>query len=156
MPTIASIIEEISHLKPVSDVAGKVLELLDDPECGMSDLSDIICHEPALTANLLKLANSAYFGLPGKMDDAKQAIVYLGMVQVVDLVLLASCSESFNSAQDGYGLNNGELWKSAVSAAIITNDLAKIKGLKQNGLLFSGALLRDIGKLVSNRRSGKS
>jgi len=148
MSTVESIIEAIDHLKPVSDVAGKVMALLDDPDCGMSDLSDIIRHEPALTANVLKLANSSYFGLPGKINDAKQAVVYLGMTQVVDLVLLVSCSESFNGSHGGYGLNPGELWKSAVSAAILANDLAEIKGLKQSGLLFTGALLRDIGKVI--------
>jgi HD-like signal output (HDOD) protein len=148
MSTVESIIEAIDHLKPVSDVAGKVMALLDDPDCGMSDLSDIIRHEPALTANVLKLANSSYFGLPGKINDAKQAVVYLGMTQVVDLVLLVSCSESFSGSHGGYGLNTGELWKSAVSAAILANDLAEIKGLKQTGLFCTGALLRDIGKVV--------
>jgi HD-like signal output (HDOD) protein len=148
MPTVESIIEATDHLKPISDVAGKVLALLDDPDCGVSDLSDIIRHEPALTANLLKLANSAYFGLPGKIIDAKQAIVYLGMSQVVDLVLLVSCSNSFSGSHEGYGLKAGELWKSAVSGAIIANDLAQLKGLKQGSLIFTGALLRDIGKVV--------
>jgi len=148
MPTVESIIEATDHLKPISDVAGKVLALLDDPDCGVSDLSDIVRHEPALTANLLKLANSAYFGLPGKLNDAKQAIVYLGMSQVVDLVLLVSCSNSFSGSLEGYGLKTGELWKSAVSGAIIANDLAQLKGLKQGSLIFTGALLRDIGKVV--------
>ena len=148
MSTVESIIEAVDHLRPVSDVAGKVMALLDDPDCGMTDLSDIIRHEPALTANILKLANSSFFGLPGKITDAKQAVVYLGMTQVVDLVLLVSCSESFNGSHGGYGLTTGELWKSAVSAAILANDLAEIKGLKQTSLFFSGALLRDIGKVV--------
>ncbi len=148
MSTVESIIEAIDHLKPVSDIAGKVMALLDDPDCGMSDLSDIIRHEPALTSNVLKLANSSYFGLPGKINDAKQAVVYLGMTQVVDLVLLVSCSESFNGSHGGYGLNTGELWKSAVSAAILANDLAEKKGMKQTSLFFTGALLRDIGKVV--------
>ena len=148
MSSVESIIEAVDHLKPVSDVAGKVMALLDDPDCGMSDLSDIIRHEPALTANVLKLANSSYFGLPGKINDAKQAVVYLGMTQVVDLVLLICCSESFSGSHGGYGLNAGELWKNAVAAAILANDLAEIKGLKQTSLFFSGALLRDIGKVV--------
>lgn len=151
MPTIESIIDEIDHLKPVSDVAGKVMALLDDPDCGMSDLSEIIRHDPALTTNVLKLANSAYFGLPGKIYDAKQAVVYLGMTQVVDLVLLVSCSEIFNGSHGGYGLSTGELWKSAVSGAILANDLAEIKGLKHTSLLFTGALLRDIGKVVMDQ-----
>ena len=148
MPAVESIIQAIDQLKPVTDVAGKVMALLDDPDCGLSDLSDIIRHEPALTANILKLANSAYFGLPGKLSDVKQAIVYLGMTQVVDLVLLVSCSKRFSGAHDGYGLKSGELWKCAVSGAIIANDLARLKGVKQSSLIFTGSLLRDIGKVV--------
>ncbi|MCB2147135.1 MAG: HDOD domain-containing protein [Deltaproteobacteria bacterium] len=127
------------------------MALLDDPDCGMSDLSEIIRHDPALTTNVLKLANSAYFGLPGKIYDAKQAVVYLGMTQVVDLVLLVSCSETFHGSHDGYGLSTGELWKSAVSGAILANDLAEIKGLKHTSLLFTGALLRDIGKVIMDQ-----
>jgi HD-like signal output (HDOD) protein len=153
MPTIESVIEAVDHLKPVSDIAGKVLSLLDDPDCGVSDLSDIIRHEPALTANLLKLANSAYYGLPGKINDAKQAVVYLGMSQVVDLVLLVSCSGHFSGAHEGYGLEAGDLWKGAVSGAIMASDLARIKGLKQCSLIFTGALLRDIGKVVLDQHT---
>jgi len=151
MLTPASISEDIDQLKPVADVAGKVIALLDDPDCGMSDLSEIICHEPSLTANVLKLANSAYFGLPGKIEDARQAIIYLGMAQVVDLVLLVSCSDSFAGAHEGYGLDPGELWRSAVSAAIVANDLAGVKGIEPSSRIFTGALLRDIGKVVLNQ-----
>ena len=151
MPAIEDILEEANQLRPVSDAGSKVMVLLDDPECGMSDLSDIIQHEPALTANVLKLANSAFFGLPGKIYDAKQAIIYLGMRQVIDLVLLVTCSKSFEGAHEGYGLERGELWKSAVSAAIIAQDLSKIKGLKETGLIFTAALMRDIGKVVLNQ-----
>ena len=151
MLTLASISEDIDQLKPVADVAGKVMALLDDPDCGMSDLSEIIRHEPALTANVLKLANSSYFGLPGKIEDARQAIIYLGMAQVVDLVLLVTCSDSFAGAHEGYGLAHGELWKSAVSAAIIASDLADVKGIETSSRIFTGALLRDIGKVVLNQ-----
>ncbi len=151
MPTIEDILEEVNQLRPVSDAGEKVMALLGDPECGMSDLANIIQHEPALTANVLKLANSAFFGLPGKIYEAKQAVIYLGMRQVIDLVLLATCAKSFEGAHEGYGLDKGELWKSAVSAAIIANDLSKIKGLKETGLIFTGALMRDIGKVILNQ-----
>jgi HD-like signal output (HDOD) protein len=148
MATLEAIIDEIDQLKPVSDIAGKVMSLLDDPDCGLSDLVDIIRFEPALTTNVLKLANSAYFGLPGKIDDAKQAIIYLGMTQVVELVLLACCSEPFKGSHEGYEMAKGNLWENAVSGAIMANHLAQIKGIKQSSLTFSGALLRDIGKVI--------
>jgi HD-like signal output (HDOD) protein len=146
--TITSILEEIDHLRPVADVAGKVMALLDDPDCGAADLSAIICNEPALTADVLKLANSSYVGLPGKIEDARQAVIYLGMDQVVDLILLATCAKCFRGSHDGYGLDSGKLWESAVSAAIVAGDLADLKGIKSNSLAFTGALLRDIGKVV--------
>lgn len=151
MLTLESLVEGIDHLKPVSDVAGRVMALVDAQDGGMAELADIIRYEPALTANVLKLANSAYFGLPGKIEDAKQAIVYLGMRQVVELVLLVTCAKTMNAAVDGYGLDKGELWRNAVSAAILANDLARVKGLKHGSRIFTGALLKDIGKLVLNQ-----
>lgn len=150
MTSLEAIIDEIDHLQPVSDIVGKVMSLLDTPDCGLSDLVDIIRYEPALTTNVLKLANSAYFGLPGKIDDAKQAIIYLGMTQVVELVLLVCCSEPFNSSHEGYELAKGELWKNAVSAAIMANDLAQVKGINKSSISFSGALMRDIGKVITD------
>ncbi|PIE66976.1 MAG: hypothetical protein CSA23_06195 [Deltaproteobacteria bacterium] len=151
MPVIHVIVEEIDQLKPVSNIAGKVLSLLEAPEAGTADLYAIIAHEPALTTNVLKLANSAYYGLPGKFSDVKQAVVYLGMRQVVDLVLLASCAGSLSGSHAGYGLEKGELLKNAIATAILAKDLAEIKGRRQNDLIFTGALLRDIGKIVLNQ-----
>jgi HD-like signal output (HDOD) protein len=152
MLTIATIIESIDQLQPVSDIAGKVLTLASDPDSGTAELAEIIRHEPALTANVLKLANSSYFGLPEKIDDARQAIIYLGMDQVIDLVLLVSCSEQLAGAHPGYGLASGQLWERAVTGAILADDLAQWCAMKQHrGLLFTGALLREIGKVVLNQ-----
>jgi HD-like signal output (HDOD) protein len=147
-PSIETIVEQIRQLKPVSDCTSKVFALLDDPESGMGDLAKIIGHEPALTGNVLKLANSAYFGLPGKIGDTQQAVIYLGMAQVIDMVLLTSCAESFAGGHAGYGLESGELWKSAVSGAILAEDLGTRSGCGQRSLIFTGALLRDVGKIV--------
>ena len=146
---IASIIQKIERFKPVADVAGRIMAVRDDPACGTSDLADIIRCEPSLTANVLKLANSAYFGLPGKLADTRQAIIFLGMTQVVDLVLVAACAAHYGGAHNGYGLARGELWRGAVTGAVLAGDLARIKGIAP-GAVFSGALMRDIGKIVLN------
>ena len=66
MLTIATIVESIDQLQPVSDIAGKVLTLINDPDSGTAELAAIIRHEPALTANVLTLPTSSYFGLPAK------------------------------------------------------------------------------------------
>ena len=85
---IGEILARIDTLKPVPQVANKVMAVSKDPQSSMGTLSEIIQYDQALTANLLKAANSAYFGLSKKVDSLHQAIVYLGMDKVVDLVLL--------------------------------------------------------------------
>ena len=148
MSDIKSIIKKIDGLKPIPQIASKVMSIAEDPESSMNDLSNVIIYDTAVTANLLKLVNSAYFGLSEKFDSVHQAIVYLGMAQVVDLVLLSAGSENLQTAQEGYDLEAGELWKYSVFSAMIARELAEKKGVKETHLIFTAALLKDIGKVI--------
>ncbi len=151
MSDIKSIIKKIDHLTPIPQVASKVMSIAEDPKSSMYDLSKVIIYDTAVTANLLKVVNSAYFGLPEKVDSVHQAIVYLGMAQVVDLVLLSASGENLQTAQEGYDLEAGELWKYSVSSAILARELAEKKGVKETHLIFTAALLKDIGKVILNQ-----
>ena len=151
MSNINSIIKKIDRLTPVPQVVSKVMSIAEDPKSSMYDLSKVIIYDTAVTANLLKVVNSAYFGLPGKVDSVHQAIVYLGMAQVVDLVLLSASGENLQTAQQGYDLEAGELWKYSVSSALIARTLAEKKGVKDTHLIFTAALLKDIGKVILNQ-----
>ena len=88
MRDIETIIRQVDTLRPVSQVANKIMSIAKDPNSSMSELSDVILYDQALTANLLKMCNSAYFGLPKKVESVHQAIVYLGVNHVIDLVLI--------------------------------------------------------------------
>ena len=151
MSNINSIIKKIDRLTPIPQVASKVMSIVEDPKSSMYDLSKVIIFDTAVTANLLKVVNSAYFGLPGKVDSVHQAIVYLGMAQVVDLVLLSASGENLQTAQEGYDLEAGELWKYSVASALIARELAEKKGVKDTHLIFTAALLKDIGKVILNQ-----
>lgn len=148
MSDIKSIIKKIDGLKPIPQIASKVMSIAENPESSMNDLSNVIIYDTAVTANLLKMVNSAYFGLPEKFDSVHQAIVYLGMAQVVDLVLLSASGENLRTAQDGYDLEAGELWKNSVFSALIARELAEKKGVKETHLIFTAALLKDVGKVI--------
>jgi len=148
MNDLHAIVKEIGKMQPMPQVANKVLSIVEDPESSLAKLSEVILYDQALTANLLKICNSAYFGLPRKIESVRQGIVYLGMDQVVDLVLLMGGKENLKREQHGYDLREGELWRSAVSSALIARELAEKKGSKNNHLVFTAALLKDIGKVV--------
>jgi putative nucleotidyltransferase with HDIG domain len=151
MRDIKSIIKKIDGLKPIPQVANKIMSVVEDPESSLSDLSNVITYDASVTANLLKLANSAYFGRSGKIDSIHQAIVYLGMDQAVDLVLLATGAENLKTPQKGYDLNKGDLWKYSVTSALIARELAEMKGAGKTHLIFTAALLKDIGKVILNQ-----
>ena len=148
MKRIKEIIKKIDRLKPIPQAANKIMSLAEDPNSSMSQITDVISYDQALTANLLKTCNSAYFGLSKKVDSVHQAVVYVGMDQLVDLVLINCGTDDFKRKQEGYGLEKGELWKYSVASALIAKDLAEKKGQKNNHRIFTAALVKDIGKVV--------
>jgi putative nucleotidyltransferase with HDIG domain len=151
---ITSIMKKIDSLKPIPQVAHKIMSIVEDPESSLSELSKVIEYDSSVTANLLKVANSAYFGRPGKFDSVHQAIVYLGMDHVVDLVLLASGADNLKPEQTGYDLQKGDLWKYSVLSALIARELSEKKSIGKPHLIFTAALLKDIGKVILDQYVG--
>jgi putative nucleotidyltransferase with HDIG domain len=145
-------IEDIIRLTPIPPVAAQIMALAEDENSSMSDISDLIIHDPSITASLLKICNSAYFGLARKVESVRDAITLLGLDQIVELVLLNSTAENFKDEPDGYGLGEGELWQHAVLSAHVAKMLAKNHGIaRKKHLIFTAALLKDIGKLIMGR-----
>jgi HD-like signal output (HDOD) protein len=154
MLDLKTIMKKIDTLKPIPQVAHKIMSIVEDPESSLPDLAKVIGYDSAVTANLLKVANSAYFGRPGKFDSIHQAIVYLGMDHVVDLVLLASGADNLKPEHKGYDLQKGDLWKYSVLSALIAQELAANKGVGKAYLIFTASLLKDIGKVILDQYVG--
>ena len=150
MTDIAAILKDIDKLKPIPQVTHRVMAIAGSKMSSAADLADIIEYDPALTANLLKVCNSAFFGLTRKIDSIHQAVAYLGMDQVVDMVLMNLGSANLKRAQKGYDLREGELWKYSVLSAFMARDIAEKRNLGDKHLVFTAALLKDIGKVVLN------
>jgi putative nucleotidyltransferase with HDIG domain len=154
MIDITSIIKGIDELKPIPQVTQKVMAVANDPMSSATDLADIIQYDPALTANILKVCNSAFFGLAQRIDSIHQAVAYLGMDQVVGMAMLNLGSETLKQAQKGYDLREGELWKYSVLSAFMAREIASNKNQKDKHLIFTAALLKDIGKAVLSEYVG--
>jgi len=142
------IIQKIDSLSPVSVTGSKVMDIIANPDSSLTEIVDVIKYDQGLTANLLRLCNSAYFGLRTKVVSTRQAVAYLGLNKVASVVMMASFSKNFTSAQKGYDLNEGELWKYSVSSALIAQSLAEKRHLDNIPCLFTSALLKDIGKVI--------
>lgn len=156
MKNIEKIIEGINHLKPIPQVTNQVMRILQNPKSSMSRLAEIITYDQILTANLLKTCNSSFFSIPKKVDSVQQAIVYMGIDQVVDLVWMSSGAENLKKKQDGYDLEEGDLWRYSVSSALIACELAERRKLENPHFIFTAALLKDIGKVVLSQHVADS
>ena len=88
--------------------ATKLLSLLDDPDVSFSQIEGIIRYDPGLTANILKLTNSAYFGIPLKVSSVKQAMTLLGWKRLIQLVMTLCMSTLMKKPVPGYDLPRGE------------------------------------------------
>jgi len=151
MNQIDKILKQINDLKPIPQVAHKVMSIAGNSEGSLSELSEVITYDPGVTATLLKLCNSAYFALARKVDSVHQAVVLLGMNQIVDLVVMTTAGTNLKNEQKGYDLGENDLWRYSVASALIARDLAEKKGSKDNHLVFTAGLLKDIGKVVLNQ-----
>lgn len=152
MTCFKEIIDRIDQLAPIPPIATRIITLAEDPDSSLSEIADLIINDPAITANLLKICNSAYFGLTRKVDSVQDAVVLVGLDYVVQTVMLGSISPNFKKGAEGYGLGEGELWRHAVSSAYVAKSLAMRYGAsKSQHLVFTAALLKDIGKLILGR-----
>ena len=156
MSAINDMLKEIKELRPMPKVASQIMAIVEEPNSSISDLADLVIYDPSLTAMILKTCNSAYFALPRKVDSVQEAISLLGMDQIVDLVLLKGGAENLKTGHEGYGLHEGELWRQSVASALIARELAEKKGSGQKHLVFTAALLKDIGKVILDRYVGDS
>jgi len=149
--TLERIIEDMELLEPMAPAAHRILQIAGDPKSSVSDLVKVIQYDQALTANLLRICNSAGLGLRNEIHSVKQAAAYLGMEKVACLVMLGHGSANLRRAQEGYELHEGDLWRYSVASALISQDLAEKLAPKKVPLLFTAALLKDIGKVVLSR-----
>jgi putative nucleotidyltransferase with HDIG domain len=152
MTRLHDIVEQIELLAPIPAIASQIMIKSENPDSSLAEIADLIANDPALTANLMKICNSAYFSLPRKVESLKDAVSWVGLDQIVELVLTNTISDNFNKGLEGYGLGEGELWRHAVTSAHVAKSLAHRCGISQNkNLIYTAALLKDIGKLILGR-----
>ncbi|MBW1929101.1 MAG: HDOD domain-containing protein [Deltaproteobacteria bacterium] len=155
MSTIEKIIEQIDALRPIPKVAHKVLAIVEDPKSSASDLAEVVIYDQSLTANVLRLCNSPYYGLPRKVDSIQQAIAYMGMAKIAEMVLMKLGGDYLRAEHKGYDLREGDLWTHAVSSALIAREICEIKKAPNPHLIFTAALLKDIGKVILHTYVGE-
>lgn len=145
---LSRIMRQVKSFPGMPTTAAKLLPLLRDPDSSIARIEDLIKYDPGLTANLLKLTNSAYFGLPSRISSVRQAILLLGRKRLLQLVTTMCMSGLMKKSVPGYDLPQGGLWRHSVAVAVAADRLVQSLKITQADEVFTAALLHDIGKMI--------
>jgi HD-like signal output (HDOD) protein len=125
----------------------RVKRVLDDKDASVSDLARVISVDPGMTARVLKLINSSFWGLSGKVDSLDRALALLGMRPVHDLVLATSVVDAFDRVRPEL-MDIARFWQTSVYRALAAVTLARLSGQGDSGRVFAQALMSNLGHMV--------
>lgn len=143
--TLARVVERLPALP---HTLWRVMKLTSDPEATAADLARAVGADQALTAGILRLANSAFYGLSRKVATVKEAVVVVGFEMVRSMAMATSVSPFFKGKMEGYWLQRGELWKHSLACGATARLLARRSRMVPPEEGFVAGLLHDMGKVV--------
>lgn len=141
-------IREISHIATLPEVTLKIVELVEDPSSTAQDLHGVIGNDPALCSRVLKVVNSAFYGLPGQVASIDRAIVLLGLNAVKNIAIAASLVKLFRGGELCPSFSARDLWQHSVGVAATSKMIVERIGMGMVDEAFLGGLIHDIGVLV--------
>ena len=144
-------LEEINKLAPMPASVVRLAEITCDRNADMGQIAEVIQYDPALTANALRLANSAWSGAGRRIETAKDALLRLGVAQILKLAVGGRVLTAMNRSCEGYGMGEHELWRHSVAAALAAEKMSAFTAEPAPPAAFTACLIHDIGKLILSR-----
>ena len=145
---LTKIMDKVDAFPSIPGSAVRLLELVDQADAPIQEIEDVLRLDPGLTANVLKLTNSAFFGLPVKVGSVKRAVMLLGLKKLKQLIMASCVNAVMDKDIPGYDLPAGELWRHSIAVSVAAEGLVRELNLESGDDIFTAALLHDVGKLV--------
>ncbi len=143
----AELIKNVGDLVSLPDVCIRVNQMVDKPDSTAAAFGEIISQDPGLTARLLRIANSAFYGFSHEIDTVSRAVTMIGIGKLRDLVLATSTVDVFDKIPNDL-LTMENFWRHSLYCALTSRSLAMQIQLPHGESLFIAGLLHDIGQLV--------
>ncbi|NOZ56203.1 MAG: HDOD domain-containing protein [Calditrichaeota bacterium] len=146
---LAKIVRRIKNLPTLPVVVTQLMEAVNNPSFSASDVSRIISNDQALVSKILRIVNSAFYGLPKRVSTVTQATVILGFNTIKNLALGATVFEMFSKGTgEDDSCNRAEFWKHSIGTGVATKLLAREIRYSNPEEAFVSGLIHDIGKVV--------
>jgi len=148
---LEQIIERVGDLPAMPKAVSRALALTDDPDVDLSEVADAIQTDPALSAKILRISNSPYYGMRQYVGTLKLALVVLGVREIRNIVLGVAVFDALHTRKTESMLA-GDFWKHSFEVAAFSKKFGEHLKLTVHGEDFVTGLLHDIGKLVLMRQ----
>jgi HD-like signal output (HDOD) protein len=144
-------IAKIEKFSPAPRVLGRAMSLLRDPGADLGDISDLIKTDTALTSDIIRGANSAYYGLGERVSSLDRAVQKIGFKECMRLLNLSVAHTLSNNELGGYGITAEDYWSESLFNGLFMELLAKQTESVDPDSAHTAGLLRYIGRLAINR-----
>src|SRR5215469_936336 len=146
---VMEVVKKVTTIATLPEVTVQIIKTVEDPKSSAQQLHKIVSHDPALATRILKVVNSAFYGLPGQIGSIERAIVLLGLNGIKNIAVAASLGQLFRGAKLCEGFTAKDLWTHCIAVGVTARDLAKNLRLDLPDEAFLAGLIHDVGILIS-------
>jgi HD-like signal output (HDOD) protein len=147
-PKLQKAMTRVTEISSLPEITTRIVEVVEDPKSTAQDMRDIVKHDPALAAKILKVVNSSFYGLPSQIASLDRAIVMLGLSAVKNIALAASLSRLFRPGAISERFAARDLWTHCIAVGVCARLLGAQASSSQVEEVFVAGLVHDVGLLV--------
>ena len=150
-PHLQKAMSRVTEINSLPEITTRIVEVVEDPRATAQDMHDIVKNDPALATKILKVVNSAFYGLPSQIASLDRAIVMLGLSAVKNIALAASLARLFKGDAISAQFTARDLWRHCIAVGVCARALAaKAKNAAADEYFVAG-LVHDMGMLISGQ-----
>jgi len=145
---VSQALDQLGELSTLPEITLKIIETVEDPQSTARDLHEIVTHDLALSARILRIVNSAFYGLPGQIASIDRAIVLLGLNAVKNIAIAASLSRVFRGGRISRKYSARDLWTHSLAVGAASKMLIESMKMALPDEAFVAGLIHDLGLVV--------
>lgn len=147
MTSAQDLVQGSLELASLPEVVMRTIDLLNDPKTSAAEIGKVLAEDPALTARLLKIVNSPFYGFPSRIDTVSRAITVIGTLELLDLILATSVIKAFRGIPT-HLVDMDSFWEHSLYTGVVARILAGRMRAPNTERYFIAGLLHDIGALA--------
>jgi HD-like signal output (HDOD) protein len=144
---LRTLIEQSPQISSLPTIFYRINEAVEDPECSFVEIGEIISGDPSLSARLLRIVNSSFFGFPSKIETITHAVTIVGMAQLNDLALATTVVNQFKGVPKDL-INMQKFWFHSVATGLAARIIAVYRREPNADRFYLMGMLHDLGRLV--------